>query len=93
MDTLKEPKRVKARKRHQCSYCNKIIEIREDHSVATYKGDYVFDWRSCDRCKPYVQEAFDNNNYDWSDGMGNQDFIDYMWEEHRDIAKLWWKLN
>lgn len=90
MDILKEPKRVKARKEHKCDYCNKVIVVGEEHSVATYKGDFIFEWRECDRCKSYVSEAFNNKDYDWSDGMSWQDFIDYMYEEHRDIAKLWW---
>lgn len=73
---------------------NKLVIVKgEEYTVATYKGDYIFDWRSCDRCKTYVNEAFNNKNYDWSDGMSNQDFIDYMWEEHRDVAKQWWHLN
>lgn len=91
MDTIKEPKRVKARKEHQCDYCDKIISVGEEHTVATYKDDYIYDWRTCDRCKPYVDEAFSNKDYDWSDGMGWQDFRDYMYEEHRDIATEWWQ--
>ena len=32
-------------------------------------------------------------DYDWSDGMGWQDFHDYMYEEHRDVAIEWWQSN
>ena len=91
MDTIKEPKRVKARKEHQCDYCDKTINKGEEHIVATYKDDYIYTWRTCDRCKPYVDEAFNNKDYDWSDGMGWQDFHDYMYEEHIDIATEWWQ--
>lgn len=93
MDIINEPKRVKARKEHNCDYCNKPIIVGEEHTVATYKGDYIYTWRSCERCEPYVDEAFSNKDYDWSDGMGWQDFHDYMWEENRDIAIEWWKQN
>ena len=93
MDTIKEPKRVKARKEHQCDYCDKTINKGEEYIVATYKDDYIYTWRTCDRCKPYVDEAFRNKDYDWSDGMGWQDFHDYMYEEHRDIAIEWWQLS
>lgn len=89
--TLKEPKLVKARKEHTCDFCNKKISVGEEHTAATYKGDYVYDWRSCDRCKPYVREAFNSKNNDFSDGLNNQDFYDYMWEEHRNIAIEWWR--
>ncbi len=90
MVTLKEPRRVKARKEHECDYCDKVIAVKEEHTVATYKEDYVYDWRSCDRCKLYVGEAFGNKDYDWSDGMGWQDFHDYMYTEHYGTAKEWW---
>ena len=33
MDILKEPKRVKARKEHQCDHCDKIISVGEEHTV------------------------------------------------------------
>ena len=91
MDTINEPKKVKARKEHQCDYCDKAINKGEEHIVATYKGDYSYTLRACNRCKPYVDEAFRNKDYDWSDGMGWQDFHDYMYEEHRDIAVEWWQ--
>ena len=87
---VKPPHRVKARKIHYCDYCNNTICIGEEHEVATYSDDTIYDWRCCDRCKPYVNEAFYNDDYDWEDGMGNQDFHDYMWSEHYDIAKQWW---
>ena len=93
METLKEPHRIKARKEHKCDFCDKKISIGEEHEIATYVQDYIYDWRACDRCKPYVSEAFSNNDYSWEDGMNNQDFHNYMWEEHRDIALKWWKLN
>ena len=91
MDTLKEPRRVKARKEHRCDYCDKTIQAGEKYTLATYKDDYIYDWRNCDRCKPYVDEAFANKDYDWADGMGWQEFRDYMYEEHRDVAIEWWK--
>ena len=90
MDTLKYPHRVKARKQYICDYCDKIIDKGEEHTVAVYKDDYIYIWRNCDRCKPFADEAFDNKNYDFDDGLGWQDFHDYMYAEHYDIAKEWW---
>ena len=31
MDTINEPKKVKARKEHECDYCDKVIAIKEEH--------------------------------------------------------------
>lgn len=93
MEILRPPKTVKARKSHTCDYCGKVIEIGEEHEVGTYVGDYIYDWRECNRCKPYVSEAFQNKAYDFSEGMGEQDFREYMWEEHRDVALSWWHEN
>ena len=91
MIVLKDQRRVKARKKHECDFCDKKINAGEEYTRATYKEDIIYDWITCDRCKRYVDEAFKNKEYDWSDGMGWQDFHDYMWEEHRDIAIEWWK--
>lgn len=93
METIKYPHRVKARKEHICDCCDKKIVVGEEHEVATYYDGQIYDWRTCDRCKSYVQEAFGNSDYSWDDGMGNQDFHDYMWSEHYDVAKEWWKVS
>ncbi len=90
MDIIKSPHIVKSRKEHQCDYCDKKINVGEEYTKATYKESYIYDWRNCDRCKPYVDEAFNNKTYDFSDGMSRQDFHDYMYGEHRNIAKEWW---
>lgn len=93
MNTIREPHRIKARKAHTCDYCDKQIAVGEEHEVATYAQDgTVYNWRTCDRCRPFVSEAFTNKHYHhlWTDGMGSQDFQDYMWEEHSDVAKEWW---
>ena len=93
-NTIKAPHRIKARKSHSCDYCDKLIYVGEEHEIATYSSDgEIYDWRVCDRCKPYVDEAFVNKDYSWDNGMGNQDFHDYMWSEHYDVAKQWWSEN
>ena len=92
LNTIKQPKRIKARKAHTCDCCDKTIYVGEEHEIATYAFDgQIYDWRTCDRCKQYVDEAFANKDYSWDDGMSNQDFHDYMWNEHYDIASIWWK--
>lgn len=94
LNTLKEPHRIKARKVHKCDLCDKEIIIGEEHEVATYSCDgTIYDWRTCDRCKLYVTEAFANKDYNWDDGMNNQHFHDYMWQEHYDVAKEWWRVD
>lgn len=90
--TIKASHKEKARKTHTCDTCGKLIQIGEEHEVATYSFDgEIYDWRTCNRCKPYVDEAFINNDYEWPDGMNSQDFHEYMWTEHYDVAKEWWK--
>lgn len=92
LNTIKQPKRIKARKGHTCNCCDKAIYVGEEHEIATYEFDgQIYDWRTCDRCRPYVSEAFANKDYSWDDGMNNQQFHDYMWSEHYDIASTWWK--
>ena len=90
MQVIKEPKRTKAIKVHICNYCGRKIMPREIYTKATFKEDYIYDWKSCDVCKPYVDEAFMNKYYDWSDGMGEEDFHRYMIEEHPEVAAEWW---
>lgn len=92
LNIIKQPKRIKARKTHTCDCCDKTIYVGEEHEIATYAFDgQIYDWRTCDRCKQYVDEAFANKDYSWDDGMNNQQFHDYMWNEHYDIAYIWWK--
>lgn len=85
------PHMVKARKQHKCDSCGKTIEIGETYEKAIYKDREIYSWKTCERCKPYVDEAFNNPDYDFSDGMSEQDFRNYMFEEHKSIAKRWWK--
>lgn len=91
MDTLTKPKLIKARKGHNCDNCYKNIYVGEQHYMASYAdGRKVFTWCTCLRCKPYVDEAFNNKGYDWTDGMTGEDFHEYMRNEHPDIATVWW---
>lgn len=91
MDTLTAPHRIKARKRHNCDCCYKEISVGEEHETASYaESGRVYTWRTCDRCKPYVDEAFKNKVYDWTDGMSGTDFHEYMRNEHPEVAADWW---
>ena len=90
MDTIEYPHMVKAINQHNCSSCGKIIKVSETYEKATYKDGEIYAWRICERCKPYVDEAFNNPDYDFSDGMTEHDFHNYMYEEHRSVAKKWW---
>lgn len=90
MEIIEYPRMVKARKQHRCDSCGKTIEKGEEYERAVYKNDDMFTWRTCKRCKPYVDEAFNNPDYCFLDGMSEQDFRNYMYEEHKDIAVKWW---
>lgn len=89
MYTIEYPHIVKARKQHRCDFCGKTIKVGEKYERATYKDEDIFTWKTCEICKPYVDEAFNNSDYDFSDGMSEQDFHNYMFEEHKSVAKKW----
>lgn len=93
MDTIiSHQKKVKARKNHYCSWCNKIIEKGEEYKTSTYKSDdKIYTLKECMTCKYYVDKAFSDPFYGFrDDGMTQADFVSYMYEEHKNIAKEWW---
>lgn len=61
MDTISPQHEVTARKPHSCSWCDKEILPGEKYVTSTLKTDYIYEWRECDRCKPYVDEMFDDD--------------------------------
>ncbi len=91
MGTIRD-KRVKARKEHVCDYCEKKIVKGEEYrlSTHTYDGE-IYDWHSCDRCRLFVVKAFKELGDYVADGLSEQDFKDFMWESHREVAVEWWK--
>ncbi|MGF7009751.1 hypothetical protein M2146_000262 [Lachnospiraceae bacterium PF1-22] len=91
MSNILRRKRVKAKKEYHCDYCKKRISVGEEHESITFADDGIQSWRTCDRCKAYVDEALQNDDYNWEDGIGQLDFWDYMYEEHKDIATQWWQ--
>ena len=60
MDTISPQHEVTARKPHSCSWCNKEILPGEKYVTSTLKTEYIYEWRECSRCKPYVDEMFDD---------------------------------
>lgn len=83
---------VKARKPHHCSWCDKEIHPGEKYITSTLKVDYVYEWRECSRCKPYVDEMFDDEvwgDYDPEYGIDQQTFWDFMAEKHHDVWHKW----
>lgn len=89
MNTL-DDKRVKARKRHACDYCGNIIEVGEEYRYSKHEFDgMLYDWHSCDRCKDYVRECFENEYYNTDDGLAEDTFCEFMNEYHADIAAQW----
>ena len=60
--------------------------------TSTLKIDYIYEWRECSRCKPYVDEMFDDDvwgDYDSGDGIDQQTFWDFMVAKHYDIWCEW----
>ena len=54
-------KKAKAKDVCKCDYCEKVLEIGEEHSVAIYEVQkQTYHWRTCARCKSYVKEAQQN---------------------------------
>lgn len=85
--------KVKARKEHRCSWCDKLISPGEIYEVSTLKVDYVYEWRECDRCREYVKEIFEDpywGDYDPEYGIDAQTFMDFMYDRHSDVAREWW---
>lgn len=91
--TIHPKHRVKSSAGKKCNTCGKIIFPGEYCTTATYAQDNeIYNWNTCDRCLPYVEEASTHPDYDWEDGMSEQDFRNYMYEEHPEVAKSWWEL-
>lgn len=87
MDTIQYPKRVRARKQHVCTWCDRAIERGEEYTLSVYKGDTIYSWRECDRCKPYVDKMFEDGH---NEEASPEDFQSFMWEFYNDIACRWW---
>ena len=86
-------KKTKATDVTRCDYCEKVLEIGEEHSVAIYEVQkQTYHWRTCARCKAYVKEAQQNKNYEFKYGLNNESFHKYMMENHPEVAKEWWAI-
>lgn len=90
VETVSDPMTVKARKQHRCSWCGKKIAKGELHTASTLKGDEIYTWRECGRCREYVSEMFETHYYwDASDGVTRDQFIEFMRENHPDVLREW----
>ena len=86
-------KKAKAKDVCKCDYCEKVLEIGEEHSVAIYEVQkQTYHWRTCARCKSYVKEAQQNKNVEFKYGLNNESFHQYMMKNHPEVAKEWWAL-
>lgn len=71
----------KARKKHRCEYCGKVIEVGERYSRETgmYAGDFD-DYCLCERCKnimPYMKvDAIDDTLGEFVDDLIDHDVLD-----------------
>lgn len=92
MDTISPQHEVTARKPHSCSWCDKEILPGEKYVTSTLKTDYIYEWRECDRCKPYVDEMFADDvwgDYDPDYGIDAQTFYEFMLDKHPDVLDKW----
>lgn len=94
MKIIRDSHEVTARKQHTCSWCSNRITPGERYKTSTRFMDYIYEWRECGRCAPFVQEMFETAS--WEDiyitygFLTENDFKDFMWDEHPKIAKEWW---
>lgn len=89
---VKSKKNVKAIDVCKCDYCEKKIEVGEEHDVSIYEiQNETYHWRVCNRCNKYVKEALNNKKHSFKYGLNNDSFHKYMQEEHPEIAKQWWE--
>lgn len=87
---LEPTHRVKARKRHTCDWCGKLIEVGEEHGASAMARDGIaYTWRECDRCAPYVGPMMDYWDRTGDEGYGREDMSYYMAEEHPGVWAEW----
>ena len=91
MNEINPQHEVTARKPHRCSWCDKEILPGEKYVTSTLKTDYIYEWREYDRCKPYVDEMFDDDvwgDYDPDYGIDAQTFYEFMLDKHPNVLLL-----
>ena len=97
IDEITPPHRVRARKQHRCSWCGKLIETGEEHTVSTNVGDGIYNWRECDRCAPYVGQMMrmpDKFYFDSGiDAWTSEGFDEFMREEYPATWEVWKDLD
>lgn len=90
MNTLRD-KKVKAKKEHICDFCGKKIAVGEEYRLSTHVCENeIYDWHSCDRCKKYVEYAFEELGNCLNEGLTAEEFYDFMREYYPNMAKQWW---
>lgn len=80
MDILVDKKR-KARKNHQCDYCDGIIEKGEIYDYAklkSYYADGIYEWKSHEKCSFIAGALW--NYIDPDEGMTREDFQEGCFE-------------
>lgn len=86
IETLKGPKKTKARKAHVCSFCGCIIPVGEIYNLATYKFDEIYDWKSHQKCSELVSML----NMEGDEGVTLADFYEYIIDA---FDKIWYELD
>lgn len=82
---------VKARKPCRCDMCEKTIEEGEVYRKEYLVNDVPYIFRQCGRCLPYVDELMRLRRGKYNeDGLTQYEFMEFMWDQHCDIAKEWY---
>ena len=86
---IQDPHTVKARKRHRCSFCNKVIEVGEEYASSVWVEDSIYTWRECKRCERYCSEMYADEWYGHHDEYTRELFYEFMSEHHPDVLNEW----
>lgn len=86
METISDPKQVKARKAHVCNWCGCTIHVGETYNTATYKYDEVYTWKSHLKCMDLVSAL----SMEGDEGISAETFYEYITEE---FSSIWRELD
>lgn len=86
IETISEPKQVKARKTHICNWCGCSISVGEAYNTATYKYDNIYTWKSHLKCMELVNTL----DMEGDEGVTGEDFHEYITEE---FSNIWRELD
>ena len=75
IEIIKSQKELRAKKEHVCNFCRSRINIGELYLRATYKLDYLYDWKTHIQCSKIADKL---NMYDEcaDEGLTSYEFVE-----------------